>query len=170
MRRGGLRPARSALKAVRRSQEQTTRSSPPIRRTLSTVTAYQWDHWTAHCVKHRQAANVAWKELIYIGQLAGGQIDRVFELVSTVLAGPHVSNTMIRQMLGPFWCNNSSTTLRTLDDWPVIHGDPSDVPDPKQKSILTLSRNRAQTIAKLLSFCASLDGTVSLAEDGRASF
>jgi hypothetical protein len=79
----------------------------------------------------------------------------VFELVSTVLAGPHVSNAMIRQMLGLFWCNNSSTTLRTLDDWPVIHGDPSDVPDTKQKSILKLSRNRAQTIAKLLSFCAN---------------
>jgi hypothetical protein len=59
-----------------------------------------------------------------IGQLAGGQIDRVFELVSTVLAGPHVSNAMIRQTLGPVWCNNSSTTLRTLDDWPVIHGNP----------------------------------------------
>ena len=65
---------------------------------------------------------------------------------------------MIRQTLGPFWCNNSSTTLRTQDDWPVIHGDPSDVPDTKQKSILKLSRNRAQTIAKLLSFCAKTKG------------
>ena len=25
-------------------------------------------------------------------------------------------------MLRPFWCNDSTTTLRTLDDWPFTHG------------------------------------------------
>src|SRR5262249_51270615 len=25
-------------------------------------------------------------------------------------------------MLGPFWCNDSATTLCTLDDWPFKHG------------------------------------------------
>ena len=26
-------------------------------------------------------------------------------------------------MLRPFWCNDSTATLRTLDDWAGIHGD-----------------------------------------------
>ena len=35
-------------------------------------------------------------------------------------------------MLRTFWCNDSSTTLRTLSDWPLIqrrHGNPSTVRD-----------------------------------------
>jgi hypothetical protein len=52
-----------------------------------------------------------------------GEIDRVFKLVSARLAGPYVPNTALGPMLRPLWCNDSSTTLRTLDDWTVIHGD-----------------------------------------------
>jgi hypothetical protein len=52
-----------------------------------------------------------------------GEIDRIFKLVSARLAGPYVPNTALGPMLRPFWCNDSTTTLRTLDHWPVIHGD-----------------------------------------------
>ena len=38
---------------------------------------------------------------------------------------------------------------------PLSTGTPPMSPDTKQKPTLTLSRNRAQTIAKLLSFCAT---------------
>src|SRR5262249_35065330 len=33
-------------------------------------------------------------------------------------------------MLRPFWCNDSTTTLRTLDDWLATHGDLSLPPTP----------------------------------------
>src|SRR5262249_40470452 len=33
-------------------------------------------------------------------------------------------------MLRPFWCNDSTTTLRTLDDWLATHGDLSLSPTP----------------------------------------
>src|SRR5215472_8548492 len=33
-------------------------------------------------------------------------------------------------MLRPFWCNDSTTTLRTLDDWLATHGDLSQSPNP----------------------------------------
>src|SRR5215468_9858528 len=53
----------------------------------------------------------------------------MFKLVSARLARPYVPNTALGPMLRPFRCNDSATTLRTLDDWPGIHGDLSLSPD-----------------------------------------
>src|SRR6516225_8790309 len=61
-------------------------------------------------------------------------MDRVFELISAILAGPYVSHTIIRQMPRPFWCNNSGTTLRTLAVTRGGHLPMS--PTTKQKPIL----------------------------------
>jgi hypothetical protein len=44
-------------------------------------------------------------------------------------------------MLRPFWCNDSTTTLRTLDDWPFMHGDLSLSPTPMKGRSL---KNRAR--------------------------
>jgi hypothetical protein len=57
-----------------------------------------------------------------------GEIDRIFKPISARLAEPYVTNTALGPMLRPFWCNDSTTTLRTLDDWPFTHGDLA-VPD-----------------------------------------
>jgi len=35
-------------------------------------------------------------------------------------------------MLRPFWCNDSTTALRTLDDWLATHGDLSQSPTPME--------------------------------------
>jgi hypothetical protein len=39
-------------------------------------------------------------------------------------------------MLGPFWCNDGATTVRTLDDRPLMHGDILPVPDTLQSPYL----------------------------------
>jgi hypothetical protein len=44
------------------------------------------------------------------------QVDRIFNLTSAGFAEPHVPNTMIRHMLGPFRCDHISTTERTFTD------------------------------------------------------
>src|SRR6202040_2103827 len=54
----------------------------------------------------------------------------MFKPESARLAGPYVPNTALGPMLRPFWCNDSTTTLRTLDDWPFMHGDLSLSPTP----------------------------------------
>jgi hypothetical protein len=54
----------------------------------------------------------------------------MFKLVSARLAGPYVPNTALGPMLRPFWRNDSTTTLRTLDNWSGIHGDLSQSPTP----------------------------------------
>ena len=45
-------------------------------------------------------------------------------------------------MLRPFWCNDSTTTLRTLDDWPGIHGDLSLSPDTHEGTFAVSSNDR----------------------------
>ena len=92
-----------------------------------------------------------------------GEIDRIFKLVSARLAGPYVPNTALGPMLRPFWCNDSATTLRTLDDRPVTHGDILLVPrhprnpylknqaklgNPDQLILQDLSASRAAICAK----------------------
>ena len=72
-----------------------------------------------------------------------GEIDRTFKPVSARLAGPYVPNTALGPMLRPFWCNDSTTTLRTLDDWPFVHGDLSLSPTPmKGRSLKNQARSR----------------------------
>src|SRR5215471_8648759 len=65
----------------------------------------------------------------------------MFKLVSARLAGPYVPNTAPGPMLRPFWCNDSTTTLRTFDDWSGIHGDLSQSPTPMEGRYLN---NRAR--------------------------
>jgi len=65
----------------------------------------------------------------------------MFKPVSARLAGPYVPNTALGPMLRPFWCNDSTTTLRTLDDWPFMHGDLSLSPTPMKGRSL---KNRAR--------------------------
>jgi len=65
----------------------------------------------------------------------------MFKPVSARLAGPYVPNTALGPMLRPFWCNDSTTTLRTLDDWPFMHGDLSLSPTPMRGRSL---KNRAR--------------------------
>jgi hypothetical protein len=72
-------------------------------------------------------------------QFDGGQTGRMFKLVSASLAGPHVPNTTLGQMLRPFWCNDSGTALRALRDRPFTHGDLA-VPDTNESM---LSQNQA---------------------------
>jgi|SRR5215472_3054497 len=45
----------------------------------------------------------------------------MFKAVSAGLTGPHVPNTAFGSMLRTFWCNDSSTALRTLSDWSFTH-------------------------------------------------
>ena len=42
------------------------------------------------------------------------ELDRILKPVAACVAGPNVSNTITRQMLRPFGCDDISTTLRTL--------------------------------------------------------
>jgi hypothetical protein len=65
----------------------------------------------------------------------------MFKPVSARLAGPYVPNTALGPMLRLFWCNDSTTTLRTLDDWPFMHGDLSLSPTPMKGRSL---KNRAR--------------------------
>ena len=65
----------------------------------------------------------------------------MFKPVSARLAGPYVPNTALGPMLRPFWCNDSTTTLPTLDDWPFMHGDLSLSPTPMKGRSL---KNRAR--------------------------
>src|SRR5215469_1579416 len=41
-------------------------------------------------------------------------------------------------MLRPFWCNDSTTTLRTLDDWLATHGDLSLSPTPNGVTVASV--------------------------------
>jgi hypothetical protein len=67
----------------------------------------------------------------------------MFKPVSARLAGPYVPNIALGPMLRPFWCNDSTTTLRTLDDWPFMHGDLSLSPTPmKERSLKNRARLR----------------------------
>jgi len=67
----------------------------------------------------------------------------MFKPVSARVAGPYVPNTALGPMLRPFWCNDSTTTLRTLDDWPFMHGDLSLSPTPmKGRSLKNQARLR----------------------------
>ena len=59
----------------------------------------------------------------------------MFKPVSARLARPYVSNTALGPILRPFWCNDSTTTLRTLDDWPFRHGDLSESPDTNEGTL-----------------------------------
>ena len=48
-------------------------------------------------------------------------------------------------MFRPFWCNDSTTTLRTLDDWASIHGDLKLSPEPmKGHSLKRRARLRSR--------------------------
>ena len=49
-----------------------------------------------------------------VRQITPRQVDGVLKLISAVLAGPYVANTMVRQMLRPFRCNDNRTALRAL--------------------------------------------------------
>ncbi len=50
------------------------------------------------------------------------KVDRILKLIPARIAGPYVANTMVRQMLRPFCCNDSGTTLRTLIHRYPTHG------------------------------------------------
>jgi hypothetical protein len=54
--------------------------------------------------------------------LTRGQVDRILKLITAGLAGPHVSNAMLRQVLRPVWRNHMPTTLRALICCYFIHG------------------------------------------------
>jgi hypothetical protein len=69
----------------------------------------------------RIAANIAklpellQGNLVSVRQVAR-QVNRVLVAVAASIAGPQVPNTMIRQMLRPFRCNDLRLTLYTLGD------------------------------------------------------
>jgi hypothetical protein len=90
----------------------------------------------------RRFSGVVWlgSPLVFFNSQIGldvrcGEIDRMFKPVSARLAGPYVPNTALGPMLRPFWCNDSTTTLRTLDDWPFTHRDLSLVPDTNEGTL-----------------------------------
>src|SRR5262249_38067292 len=53
-------------------------------------------------------------------------------------------------MLRPFWCDDSTTTLRTLDDWLATHGDLSLSPDPPMEGRCFKNRARLRKPDQLL--------------------
>jgi hypothetical protein len=67
--------------------------------------------------KRGEAAGVSWEWLVaLILDWLRRQIDRIFNLTSAGFAEPHVPNTMIRHMLGPFRRDHISTTERAFTD------------------------------------------------------
>ena len=67
----------------------------------------------------QQSRNVDYLRVHY---LTRGQVDRILKLITAGLAGPHVSNAMVRQMLRPVRRNHMPTTLRALICCYCIHG------------------------------------------------
>jgi hypothetical protein len=88
-----------------------------------------------HCLRRRikslqqaiSTARVSRSPLVFFNlDFRCGEIDNTFELVSAHLARPHVLNTAVESMLRTLWCDDSSTTLRTLSD----HRNPQLCPTP----------------------------------------
>src|SRR5262245_27771247 len=74
----------------------------------------------------------------------------MFKPVSARLARPYVSNAALGPILRPFWRNDSTTTLRTLDDWPFTHGDLSQSPTPIMGGICLRNRARLRNPASII--------------------
>jgi hypothetical protein len=75
-------------------------------------------------LNYRCAGNCKRRHVDYlrVRYLTHGQVDRILKLITAGLAGPHVSNAMVRQVLRPVWCNHMPTTLRALTCCYFIHG------------------------------------------------
>jgi hypothetical protein len=53
-------------------------------------------------------------------------------------------------MLRPFWCNDSTAALRTLDDWPFMHGDFLPVPRHRLTRYLKNRARLSNTIQRIV--------------------
>jgi hypothetical protein len=64
-----------------------------------------------------EVAGASWEWLVaLILNWLRRQVDRIFNLTSAGFAKPHVPNTMIRHMRGPFRRDHISTTERTFTE------------------------------------------------------
>jgi len=67
--------------------------------------------------EYRQAAGATPQRLKRrVRRLSRRQVDRILELISAGIAGPHIADTTLRHVLGPLRGNDIRTALRTLID------------------------------------------------------
>ena len=65
--------------------------------------------------QYRQAAGaIAQRLKRSVCPLSRRQVDRILELIPAGVAGPHIADATLRQVLGPFRGNDIRTALRTL--------------------------------------------------------